>query len=170
MSSIVGFSRAASNALFKRQSSSLNEAEEPSDVDADRPCTGMVYAFSRVAEAFVLENALGDVVLHVEARSAIVRQVAGVGQPHAVFQLPRPVIILTTEAAILYSDSGLTPSLVAWLDEAIVSRKDVSLEISSRRAAPFSNLRAAGAATISAEFSPAAWARIGPSLRKYITD
>lgn len=95
---------------------------------------------------------------------------AGAARPQAVFQLPRPVIILTTHAAIVYSDSGLTPSLVAWLDEAVVSRKDVALEIASRRAAPFSNLQAAGAATISAEFSPAAWARIGPSLRKYIND
>lgn len=168
MSSIVGFSKAASNALFKR-SSSRGELEELPGLEGERPRSGMVYAFSKIADTLILENALGDVVLHAEARSVLVRQVAAdADQPHAVFQLPRPVVILTTRAAIIYSDSGLTPSLVAWLDDALVSRKDVSLEIASRRAAPFSNLQAVGAATISAEFSPAAWARIGPSLRKYI--
>lgn len=166
----MGFSKAASNALFKR-SSSISETDElpGAEDEGERSRTGIVYAFSRIAETLIAENALGDVVLHAEARSVLVRQVAAdSARPQAVFQLPRPVIIITTRAAIIYSDSGLTPSLVAWLDEAIVSRKDVTLEISSRRAAPFSNLQAAGAATISAEFSTASWARIGPSLRKYI--
>jgi hypothetical protein len=167
LSSVVGFSRAASNALvgsFARSSiGGLNQTQSSELERLPETKTSLVYGFVSLADHLRLNefNTIGEVILVSVASDTVIQQ-----REQAVFKISEPVVIVATNAIILYSDHGRTPSLLAWLDKASISTSENSLQISSSRAAPISDVGSACAATIIMKFQRSAWAKISPSVRR----
>jgi hypothetical protein len=166
VSSVVGFSRAASNALagsFARSSVAGLSQMPSSDLEAlPRTKASLVYGFASLADHLRLnEPAIGEVIVISLASDTVVHQ-----RDQAVFKISEPVIIFATNAIIIYSDNGRTPSLLAWLSEASISISEDSLQVSSSRAAPIGDVGSACAATIVTRFHRTAWAKIAPSVRR----
>ena len=168
LSSVVGFSRAASNALvgsFARSAIGGPSQTPSSELEAlPEMKASLVYGFASLAahlRCSLSDPTIGEILLSAVASDTKICQ-----KEQAVFQIIEPVMILATNAIILYSDNGRTPSLVAWLTEASVIINESSLEISSSRAAPISDVKSHCPATIIAKFHRTAWDRIAPSVRR----
>ncbi|KAL4522616.1 hypothetical protein Ndes2526A_g01019 [Nannochloris sp. 'desiccata'] len=167
LSSVVGFSRAASNALvgsFARSSiGGLSPAPSSELESLPQTKTALVYGFVSLADqlGLNLHDSIGEILLVSVASDTVIQQ-----SEQAVFKLSQPVVIFATNAIILYSDNGRTPSLLAWLNEASISTSEGSLQICSSRAAPISDLGSACAARITTKFHQSAWAKIAPSVRR----
>jgi hypothetical protein len=168
LSSIVGFSRAASNALVGSSARSsirgLNRAPSPDLESLPERQTSLVYGFVFLTDHLrftVHDSTIGEIILVSVASDILIEQ-----SEQAVFKLSEPVIILATNAIILYSDNGRTPSLLAWLNEASISTGEGFLQISSPRAASINDLGSACSARITSKFHRSAWAKIAPSVRQ----
>jgi len=163
LSSVVGFSRAASNALVG--SFANRSIGEPISDLKSLPKTNisLVYGFVSLADhlRFSLHDfTIGEIILVSVASNTVIQQ-----SDQAIFMLSEPVVIFATNAIILYSDNGRTPSLLAWVDEACISEEG-SLQIFSSRAAPIGDVGYACSARVTAKFHRSAWAKIAPSIRR----
>ena len=179
LSSVVGFSRAASNAIagsFARSSDDaiLHTASSESELLlSEVDSVPFIYGFARLADHLKLSSmthadSFGEILLFSDAASITIYQGTAQQPLQAKFKLSQPVLVLATHAVFLYSDGGSTPSLVAWLQDGSIFLKNGALEVHSRRAAPFSDLSYTGAATIAVKFNRMSWEKISPSLRHLI--
>lgn len=171
LSSVVGFSRAASNALsgslgmggMKRSSSANSDLV----MEMESNVAAMVYNFRNVGD--LLNSPVGEVLCFAEAEDIVIVQ-SSVESQGTSFQLAQPVFVLASEAILLYSDRGSIPSLVALLGSSSVSLGDHSVQVISQHAAPFSALDSVSTATITIKLSRTAWLKVFPLLRTLITD
>ena len=169
VSSVVGFSKVASKAIFFRSSTTRRISSSETEATVTITSRPDVYGFARLGEHLSTSSMpIGEVLLHSEAEQVVIYQGESSSGNQAAFQLSRPVVILATNAIVLYGDQGLTPSLLGWFHEASVSASGGTLHINCRHAAPFSDMDASGAAIIVAQFHKTAWTRVAPSVRTLI--
>lgn len=114
----------------------------------------------------------GRYVAHWTATHASIYQgTTGLGQtanPLASFKLTEPVLLLTTAAAIVYADGGLTPVLVMALagSERTTKSAHMDVEIFASAAAPANAPLSHSSATVLARFSRNTWMDLLPTFRR----
>lgn len=154
ISSVVGFSRAASNAITGSRLLSSLGSRSNDHIYCHRELLPirrhrMLCGARLVACLGPNFEDYGKVIFFSPVQEVAVRQNAS-NSRH--FRLNFPVVIVTTSSLILYGDGGLTPSFVAWLAGASISHSrhgdSGTIEIVSRRAAPFNSLDSVWHATV----------------------
>lgn len=180
VSSVMGFSRAASNAvagsrlvsaLGRRRTSSI---ELPLDMEAGSPAyslktlSGSIRLLQSLPGA--LQQGIGSVLLIVPAEEVTVTQDPENSSEisSGTYKLGTVLAILTTTSLYLYTEGGLTPSFIAWLDDASIMQDPAvgSIHINSR-AAPFNAFTSIWRASISLTFPPIIFSSMLPCLRNY---
>lgn len=174
ISSVVGFSRAASNALSgSRLVSTLRTSRSSEELLGHTRISDRIHMIisssARLAACLSTFPGAGSIIFVTPVQEVTVWQDVQNSEPRT-FRLGCPVILLTTSALILYSEAGLTPSFVTWLHGASLSQDatEGAIEIKSPRAAPLNALASVWRATVHIKISLQSLPSVLPCLRRSI--